>query len=1253
MDAVFAVFKKTAIVLSLALLAAMPRLAQATAPTFTSPGGGAVYTVTNEGGSVIVTGSQDSGNPPQLITFAVSVGYSSGDRPWLGVGSDPTAGPGGLCNGGSGSNWTYQTSIPPSSLSLSLGLNCSAQALVPGLHSASVTLIPTEPAGVSAVAFTVQYNTNGSSGATLVPTPSTLTGTNSITAAVGASVSTTVELQTTSSTAVGFTTSTGASWLTVSSATNQVTNTTPAMLTFTASAGGLAAGPYNTTATISYGSNQSVIISVTFNVTTSGVSFTPSSLVWTYSNSALSPASAQNVTLGTPNNDAYSAVVSYPSGATATNWLQVDNGASASGLVNGSALSISVVNYTNLLVGSYTGKITVTDAINSAISAVLTVNLSVSGSTSGGVTISPNPIGLSSANSYEQLVTVTSTAGGAFTATPSVNWLGVAPSANSIVAGGSAYLTVTANTNLSGSGTFTGSITVQVGSVSQQVTVNLTAGSGAGGTSSGYVAPTTMNLVAQSGGAGVAQQIVFAGSGSFTIANSPVYSTNSGSVAWLETGQIGGNMSAQGTPVTISANPRNLAPGTYTASVSLAIEANGVPVNPPPLQVNFVVTSGEVLSSSVDTVILNSGATSQSATIQITASGSTALPVNVTTDQTWLTAAIQGSVTTTPATILVTANSISLTNGLYSGNVTVTGGSEQPLYVPVVLVVSGAINPSGLTLSSPSLTFAAQLGGGAPTAQSLTVSSSPTGTAFSTAVSVSSPVGGTWLTITPTGNLATNQVLSVSVNQSGLAAGTYNGDIGLTANGSTVTVPVNLVVNTTGTSGGNVTVSASTLNYSAMSGGAAPATQTLTVSSAAGAASVSFTAAASSNGSWLSVSPTSGTTQANLIVSVNQANLTAGNHSGSITISPTGGNAVVVQVTLDVLSQPEVTASPASLSFSFQAGSGGSVTPGQLTVSATGGASSFQASASSSGNWLSVTPTSGTTSTSEVLTVQVNPAGLAANTTPYTGTITITGVSGTEGSTTVNVTLTVTAPLPTITAVLNAGSYASGPVSPGEIVSIFGTSIGPTNPATLTLTSAGKVSTSIGNVTVSFSGYPAPLTYVSSTQINAVVPYEFAGNKEPFVEVKFAGQTSNDFGLQLTTSAPGLFTYNSSGTGPAAILNGNSSVNTQTNPAAPGSIIQIFMTGEGLTTPAQATGAVTPANLSGVGPITPVPQLAVSVLIGNQPAQIAFVGEAPGLVAGVLQVDAVVPPTTGAGAIPITVQVGKQISQNGVTVWVQ
>jgi uncharacterized protein (TIGR03437 family) len=1248
MDAAFAVFKKTAIVLSLALLAAMPRLAQATAPSFTSPASGNLFTLSNGSGSVSVTGSTDSTTPPQPITFSVVVNYQNGDRPWLQVGSDNSAGSSGTCSGGTN---TYFTPI-----SLTMGLSCSAGALSPGNHTASVLLTATNPSGVSTVTFTVQYNTNGSGGAVLVPNPSSLTGTNAMTAPVGAQVATSVTLSTANSSAVAFTTSTGASWLTIQSTTNQVTNTIPATLTFTASAAGLTAGPYNTAATVNYGSGQTLTINVTFNVSANAVSLTPGALAWTYSNGALSPSGPQSVTLATPNNDSYTAVVSYPNGATATNWLQVNNSSGASGLGNGSTFSIGVVNYTNLAVGTYTGTITVTDANNSASSTSLTVTLTVSGSTSGGLTISPNPISLSSTNSYEQLVTVTSATGGAFTVTPSATWLGVAPSANSIVAGGSAYLTVTANTSLSGSGTFTGSITVQVGSVSQQVTVNLTAGSGAGGNTSGSVAPTTLNMVAQSGATTSAvQEIVFAGDGSFAIASSPVYSANSGSVAWLNTSQIGGNLSALGTPVTVYANPRNLSPGTYTATVALGIVVSGVALtSPPSLQVNFVVASGEVLSSNPSTVILNNGATSQTATIQITASGSTALPVNVITDQPWLSATVQGGVTNTPATISVTANSTGLSNGLYAGNATITGGSAPPLYVPVVLVVSGVTNPSGLSPSSSSLTFAAQVAGNAPAAQTLTVNSSPAGTVFTAVASVSSPVGGTWLSIGPnTGNLITSQALTVSVNQAGLPAGSYLGNIVLSANGATVTVPVNLVVNTTGTSGGNITVSASALSFSAVSGGSAPGTQMLTVSSAAGSAGVPFTAAASSTGNWLSVSPPSGTTQTILTASVNQANLSSGNYNGTITISPTGGSTVVVQVSLSVVSQPAITLNAASLSFAFQAGSGGTVAPGQLKVSATGGTASFQASASSTGNWLSVTPTSGSTSTSTNLAVQVNPAGLAASAQPYAGTITIVGTNGTQGSLTVNVSLSVTAPLPVITAVLNAASFASGPVSPGEIVSIFGTSIGPTNPSTLTLDATGKVSTSIGGVTVNFSGYPAPLTYVGSTQINAIVPYGLAGNKAPWVEVKFAGQTSNEPSLQLATSAPGIFTQNSSGTGPGAILNGDSQLNTQANAAAKGSTIQIFMTGEGLTTPAQATGAVTPVNASGFGPLTPAPQLAVSVLIGGLPAKVDFAGEAPYFVAGVLQVNAEIPATVGTGAIPITVQVGKVVSQDGVTVWVK
>jgi uncharacterized protein (TIGR03437 family) len=128
---------------------------------------------------------------------------------------------------------------------------------------------------------------------------------------------------------------------------------------------------------------------------------------------------------------------------------------------------------------------------------------------------------------------------------------------------------------------------------------------------------------------------------------------------------------------------------------------------------------------------------------------------------------------------------------------------------------------------------------------------------------------------------------------------------------------------------------------------------------------------------------------------------------------------------------------------------------------------------------------------------------------------------------------------------------------------------------------------------------------------------------------------------------------NGSGTGPGAILNQDNTLNTQANPAAAGSVIQIYMTGEGLTTPTQPDGTLTPVNTSGAGPLTPAPQGAVTVSIGGQQAKVYFAGEAPGDVAGILQVNAGVPATASSGANSIAVQVGTHTSQSGVTVWVQ
>jgi uncharacterized protein (TIGR03437 family) len=246
-----------------------------------------------------------------------------------------------------------------------------------------------------------------------------------------------------------------------------------------------------------------------------------------------------------------------------------------------------------------------------------------------------------------------------------------------------------------------------------------------------------------------------------------------------------------------------------------------------------------------------------------------------------------------------------------------------------------------------------------------------------------------------------------------------------------------------------------------------------------------------------------------------------------------------------------------------------------------------------------------------------------------------------------------TAALPPIAAVTNAASFATGPVSPGEIVTLWGTGIGPATPAYATTDPAtGKLATTIGGLQVLFNGIAAPMIYAGSTQISAVAPYEMAPVASPGVWIKYAGQTSNAFQLTSAAAAPGLFTQNSSGSGPGSILNQDYSMNGPGHPAAKGSIVMVYLTGEGQTSPPGVTGAITTATLP-APQVTPAPLLAIGVTINGQPAPYVYAGEAPGLVAGMMQLNVQIPPNAPSGALPIFVSIGGNISQSGVTVSVQ
>jgi len=217
-----------------------------------------------------------------------------------------------------------------------------------------------------------------------------------------------------------------------------------------------------------------------------------------------------------------------------------------------------------------------------------------------------------------------------------------------------------------------------------------------------------------------------------------------------------------------------------------------------------------------------------------------------------------------------------------------------------------------------------------------------------------------------------------------------------------------------------------------------------------------------------------------------------------------------------------------------------------------------------------------------------------------------------------------------LASVLNAASlfpgYASpfpaGAVAPGEIVTLFGNGFG-------------------SKPSVSFGQFTAPILYASNCQINAVVPFEVSPGIATLVTVQSAGQTLGPLKLPVVLSAPGIFTMTESGSGQAAILNQDATVNSASNPAPRGSIVSVYMTGTGALSPLAADGSLGP-----LMPPFPAPIAGVSAIIGSVNATIMFVGQAPGLIAGATQVNVRVPQTAPVGAaIPIIIDAGGYLSQ--------
>jgi uncharacterized protein (TIGR03437 family) len=220
-------------------------------------------------------------------------------------------------------------------------------------------------------------------------------------------------------------------------------------------------------------------------------------------------------------------------------------------------------------------------------------------------------------------------------------------------------------------------------------------------------------------------------------------------------------------------------------------------------------------------------------------------------------------------------------------------------------------------------------------------------------------------------------------------------------------------------------------------------------------------------------------------------------------------------------------------------------------------------------------------------------------------------------------------------------------VAPGEIITIFGSGLGPATGADAVLDSAGRIATSLAGATLTFDGIPAPLLYVQANQINAIVPFEVAGKQQTVVGLQYKGAVVTPTTLLVAQSVSGIFTTAGPGTQIAA-LNQDGTLNSPANPAVRGSIVSMWATGLGLLSESYADGEIVSGPL---GTVLDPPQISVQYL----PAEVQYLGQAPGLVAGAVQINLVVPAgvSSGPNSVFIGYLTGNISSAVGGTIAVQ
>lgn len=477
---------------------------------------------------------------------------------------------------------------------------------------------------------------------------------------------------------------------------------------------------------------------------------------------------------------------------------------------------------------------------------------------------------------------------------------------------------------------------------------------------------------------------------------------------WLQISPESGTIFAgQTSRVTVAVDRSNLQPGAYNSQLFFTSNAGNVPL-PVSMQVTPLVSAYEPVLQLSPAVLsfsgIDGGASPPAQAISISDPGALPLSWSAVTDQPWL-SIMPRSDTVNPSkseTVMASVNTSTLLPGTYHGVITFSGMGAGPVKdSPQSVNVSITIVPGcSLQISPNLLTFTGTYLQSPPSPRTISLGTSQSCTA---PLPWSAASNASWLTINTTHG-TTPARATVNVNTSGLLPGTYNGMINFSTSAGTQSLAVSLAIGPPATP--VISVPSTTLAFNGIVGqGSTPTSQMIALANTGGGVlKWSATAATTTGGGWLAVTPGSGTLSANQTVGLSVtptllSGLTPGTYTGAITITgtdaqgkPATGSPQIIPVNFVVQAPCGISADATGLTFT--GGNGQPPTAQTITITAGGACANgldwTAASATTAGgSWLTLPQTSGTVTLTNpaMISASVVTNGLGAGS--YNGTITI------------------------------------------------------------------------------------------------------------------------------------------------------------------------------------------------------------------------------------------------------------------------